>query len=126
MEKCVGPILQQHIVALNQRSNFTDMKIRQLQEEHKRTLMRISWIEKDMLTLQTDLARRQLVIRNWPPWMSADERHENVRCLCEKADIDNRDSDVQTATPPRTAHTPRTTATPKLKANSRTSCARSP
>ena len=43
-----------------------------LEEEHARSLMRISWVERDMMALQQDMARRQLVIRNWPAWMSAD------------------------------------------------------
>ena len=87
LERVVSPILQKELSILHQRQNFTAQKIQHVQDEQKRALMRIAWLERDLLTLQTDLARRQLVIRNWPAWMSADERHENVRCICDKADV---------------------------------------
>ena len=66
--------------------------------------MRVSWVEKDMLSLQQDVARRQLVGRNWPSWMSATQRDDCIRALCETYDVPHSDRDVQIATPTYTTY----------------------
>ena len=52
LEQCIGPVIQKELVIANRRINFTDMKLRMVQEEQKRMLMRVAWMEKDMLALQ--------------------------------------------------------------------------
>lgn len=68
-------------------AHITDTRISQLESEIRTLKMRVAWSERDMLSLQTDVAKRQIIMRNWPKDSTEKQRFLTVSALCQKANI---------------------------------------
>ena len=74
-------------------------KVDYVKEEIRRLMIRIAWAERDTLNLQTEVAKKQLVIRNWPDDSKEEDRWATVTALCRMAGIDPK---KQPSPPPST------------------------
>ena len=63
-------------------------KVDYVKEEIRRLMIRIAWAERDTLNLQTEVAKKQLVIRNWPDDSKEEDRWATVTALCRMAGVD--------------------------------------
>ena len=52
--------------------------------------IRTAWMERDMMYLQIEIAKAQVIARNWPTDFTVDDRKLTVQEALKDADIDHR------------------------------------
>ena len=52
--------------------------------------IRTAWMERDMMYLQIEIAKAQVIARNWPTDFTVEDRKLTVQEALKDADIDHR------------------------------------
>jgi hypothetical protein len=63
-------------------------KVKKMESDIHSLRIRTSWMEQDVLKVQADTARAQLIIRNWPTDSTEKDRAATVDALCKTAGLD--------------------------------------
>jgi hypothetical protein len=64
-----------------------DHRFTVMEDEIKRMKMRTAWLERDMQQIQVEVAKTQVIARNWPAELTAEERHLTVATVLEKIGV---------------------------------------
>jgi hypothetical protein len=73
--------------ALGQFVQQVDHRFVVLEDEVKRMKMRTAWLERDMQQIQVEVAKTQVIARNWPEALTMEDRHMSVSTVLEKIGI---------------------------------------
>ena len=92
----VAPIMHATVGAVVQTCAHMDNRLQKVEEELKVLKIRCSWIEKDMLSSQIDVAKRTVLCRNWPDWMSAADRELTIHTALVESQLDPSMVDIST------------------------------
>ena len=76
----VGPQVQQLVDTVRTKVNTLEQDIHSLK-------LRIAWAERDVMFLQTEVAKRQIVLRNWPRDSTVESRWATVKKMLDGAGI---------------------------------------
>ena len=94
----VAPILHATVGTVVQTCAELTDRVQKVEEEVKTMKIRCAWIEKDMLQSQVEVAKRTILARNWPEWMTADDRALTIHSALHEADLNPLLVDIVTLT----------------------------
>jgi len=72
---------------VNHELHKVDRRCSQLEDEIRTMKMRVAWCERDVLQMQTEAAKKQIVMRNWPDDSTEKQRFLTVEGICNKVNI---------------------------------------
>jgi len=67
--------------------NRVDARVTNIEGDIHRLKLRLAWVERDVMVLQTDVAKRQIVLRNWPKNSTEKTRWATVEKLLDEAGV---------------------------------------
>ena len=79
----VAPVLTAAMTAVDQRLTVVEQEVQRMK-------LRTAWMERDMMYLQIEVAKTQVVARVWPENFTAADRKLTVQEALKEADIDER------------------------------------
>ena len=74
----VAPVLTAAFGELKHTQNAQQAQMNHLEEMVKTMQIRCAWMEKDMLSSQIEVAKRTILARNWPDWMTEADRQLTI------------------------------------------------
>ena len=80
VQHVVGPQVQQLVDTVKTRVETVEQSIHRLH-------LRVAWVEKDVMYLQTEVAKKQIVMRNWPKLSTEASRWATVKRVLDEAHI---------------------------------------
>jgi hypothetical protein len=70
----VAPALTHAFQEVGTQLQSTNARVQTLEEEVRALRIRTAWAEKDLMYSQIEAAKRTITTRNWPTWMTEDDR----------------------------------------------------
>ena len=67
--------------------NRVDARVSIIEGDVHRLKLRLAWVERDVMVLQTDVAKRQIVLRSWPKNSTEKTRWATVEKLLDEAGV---------------------------------------
>ena len=96
MHSKIAPVFTAAFNHMSSQHENLEQRFSQLEEEVKSMKIRCAWLEKDLLNSQIEVAKRTIIARNWPDWMTAEDRVLSIRQAIQDAQLDPTLADIYT------------------------------
>jgi hypothetical protein len=73
--------------ALGKFAQQVDHRFAVMEDDIKRMKMRTAWLERDMQQIQVEVAKAQVIARNWPAELTTEDRHLSITTVLEKVGV---------------------------------------
>ena len=92
----VAPVFTAAFNHMSSQHSQLESRFTALEQEVKTLKIRCAWLEKDLMQNQIEVAKRTIISRNWPEWMTAEDRALSIRNGLQAAGLDAALTDIYT------------------------------
>ena len=92
----VAPVFTAAFNHMSSQHSQLESRFTALEQEVKALKIRCAWLEKDLMQNQIEVAKRTIISRNWPEWMTAEDRALSIRNGLQAAGLDAALTDIYT------------------------------
>ena len=94
----VAPILHATVGTVVDTCAHMDSRLQQVEEDIKALKIRCVWLEKYMFQAQADVAKRTILARGWPDWVTAEDRNLTINTAILEAGLNAQLVDIANLT----------------------------